>query len=342
MDANDLFTLSALFHNATAIALWLFWLLVIVLIATRKKWRIWVRLSLIGVIIAQQIVFVMIPMYRHYQAKAAAAEKEKRGIAEYQAWKAKAQAMFDERCKKAGYFVYKKVPKQDSVYIMTPSFEKPTKAQIEDQYWKGDPYTYQKYDKGEYFSGFGSYLYPWLRCTESVSHDALGKQVFTPTYQWYEPPFKFIEIPDKERPEQIMRYTAAATEETQGTGGRSCDKRYPKYKNEGVPIQAMDSVYGSRTEDISTKEERNNWIAGSRLQIIELHTGEVVAERIGYLWNRAPKQTMHSSRGWDFTVDCPPPNIFRPDHTFIEHVLSKPNELLAKHIVTSFSSGKNK
>lgn len=77
MDQTDLFKLSALFHNATAIALWLFWLLVIVFIATRKKWRVWVRLSLIGAIIAQQIIFVVIPMYRHYQAKATAAEKEK-------------------------------------------------------------------------------------------------------------------------------------------------------------------------------------------------------------------------------------------------------------------------
>lgn len=359
MDQTDLFKLSALFHNATAIALWLFWLLVIVFVATRKKWRVWVRLSLIGAIIAQQIIFVVIPMYRHYQAKAVAAEKEKRGIAEYQAWKAKAQAMFDERCKKAGYFVYKKVPKQDSVYIMTPSFEEPTSKQIQDQYWQGDPYTYRKYDLGSYGIQFGGYLYPSLSCETKVSQDSSGNRIFTPVYQWHEANFKYIEAPApneksdlavsyKRRSElerdglfshdrnQIMRYEAEATERQQSaSGGGYCTKSYPAYQYKAMPVSQVSSTYGVRTEDISTKEERDNWIAGSRLQIIELKTGDVVAERIGYLWNYAPEQTMHSSRGWDYTLECPE----HRDNSFILYVLAQKDYYISRYITYRLQNG---
>lgn len=85
--------------------------------------------------------------------------------------------MFDERCKRGRVFcVQEEVPKQDSVYIMAPSFEEPTSKQIQDQYWQGDPYTYRKYDRGDYDAHFNLYLYPSLRCKTEVSHDGSGKR----------------------------------------------------------------------------------------------------------------------------------------------------------------------
>lgn len=41
--------------------------------------------------------------------------------------------------------------------------------------------------------------------------------------------------------------------------------------------------YGVIYDDISTREEREYWIAGSSLKVIDLQTNEVIAERIGYM-----------------------------------------------------------
>ncbi|WP_139826214.1 hypothetical protein [Derxia lacustris] len=41
--------------------------------------------------------------------------------------------------------------------------------------------------------------------------------------------------------------------------------------------------YGLTFDDISTHEEREYWIAGSSLKVIDLQTNEVMAERIGYM-----------------------------------------------------------
>jgi hypothetical protein len=41
--------------------------------------------------------------------------------------------------------------------------------------------------------------------------------------------------------------------------------------------------YGVTYDDISTCEERDYWIAGSSLKVIDLQTNEVMAERIGYM-----------------------------------------------------------
>lgn len=41
--------------------------------------------------------------------------------------------------------------------------------------------------------------------------------------------------------------------------------------------------YGLTYDDLSTYEQRSLWIAGSSLRIIDLHTNEVIAERIGFL-----------------------------------------------------------
>jgi len=45
--------------------------------------------------------------------------------------------------------------------------------------------------------------------------------------------------------------------------------------------------YGITYDDISTREEREYWIAGSSLRVIDLKTQEVMAERIGYMMDRA-------------------------------------------------------
>ena len=77
------------------------------------------------------------------------------------------------------------------------------------------------------------------------------------------------------------------------------------------------SRFGISWEDISTPNDRNYWVAGSRLQIIDLIDNTLVAERIGYfieagfgsranqrrpwLTSRGPNTTCPQLRGGDYT-----------------------------------------
>lgn len=58
--------------------------------------------------------------------------------------------------------------------------------------------------------------------------------------------------------------------------------------------------YGVTFDDISTKEERDHWIAGSSLRIIDTNTNEVIAERIGYMVDFAQGATPGGRQPWTF------------------------------------------
>ena len=66
-------------------------------------------------------------------------------------------------------------------------------------------------------------------------------------------------------------------------------------------------------DDISTREERDYWIAGSSLKVIDLKTNEVIAERIGYMMDWAQGSRVGGRSPWLFAADnaCPDFHRFR-------------------------------
>jgi hypothetical protein len=65
--------------------------------------------------------------------------------------------------------------------------------------------------------------------------------------------------------------------------------------------------YGVTYDDISTHEEREYWIAGSSLKIIDLQTNEVMAERVGYMIDVRQGSRAGGRSPWLFAADhaCP-------------------------------------
>ena len=65
--------------------------------------------------------------------------------------------------------------------------------------------------------------------------------------------------------------------------------------------------YGVTYDDISTREDRDFWIAGSSLRVIDLQTNEVMAERIGYMMDRAQGNTSGRRAPWPLAANraCP-------------------------------------
>lgn len=85
--------------------------------------------------------------------------------------------------------------------------------------------------------------------------------------------------------------------------------------------------YGVSFDDITTKEERDYWIAGSSLKVIDLQTNELIAERIGYMIDFAQGATPGGRQPWTFARknrgwSCPPLNLQNYGaRRFVEKVL---------------------
>jgi hypothetical protein len=98
------------------------------------------------------------------------------------------------------------------------------------------------------------------------------------------PPVSFVEAPGLGNPEQLWRYTMKPTGVMiQGYGRSAYAPLIPEMKASRDPIKTVQSRYGYTWDDLSTREDRQYWVAKSRLQIVDLKTKEVIAERIGYV-----------------------------------------------------------
>ena len=78
-----------------------------------------------------------------------------------------------------------------------------------------------------------------------------------------------------------------------------------------TPAPSPAPRYGVTYDDISTREERDYWIAGSWLKVIDLKTNEVVAERIGYMMDRGQGNTSGGRAPWLLAADNACPSFFR-------------------------------
>jgi hypothetical protein len=74
-----------------------------------------------------------------------------------------------------------------------------------------------------------------------------------------------------------------------------------------VPATGNELRYGVTYDDISTHEDREYWIAGSSLKVVDLKTNEVIAERIGYMVDWSQGATAGGNSPWLTATDaaCP-------------------------------------
>ena len=70
------------------------------------------------------------------------------------------------------------------------------------------------------------------------------------------------------------------------------------YVLDRVPAPDPAPRYGVTYDDLSTREDRDYWIAGSSLRVIDLETHEVMAERIGYMMDRGQGSTGGGRAPW--------------------------------------------
>ncbi len=177
---------------------------------------------------------------------------------------AKAEAMFQERCKKAGKFIYRTAENVEGIFLLKVR-PKNEDLDFNDQYRLNDPYGHDADDE-DFIKFFLS------NAVEKPSR---------PPSSWK--PYLGYRYVDAVDPKDGKRYRYTGRIDQPWLR----DKRYGEWVREFVldRVPAPDPAprYGVTFDDISTTEERDYWIAGSSLKVIDLQTNQVMAERIGYM-----------------------------------------------------------
>lgn len=229
----------------------------------------WAKLMALGVVAFLISIPVRQGVKEYEQATAAKAA--------YQARYAHAQALFAERCKTAGEKISRTVEGVEGVLLMKA---RPKEINLDNQYRLDDP--------------FGADCHG-QQCIEDLLRVSEGADRNPKLTKLHEGGFAWV---DAMEDGQRNRYV----------GIIRVDQRYDLYLKK-TPVDEPLPRYGVTWDDISTQEDRDVWIAGGSLKIVDLSTSEVIAERVGYMMD--PGLGAGATGGfrspWGFAYDkaCP-------------------------------------
>lgn len=197
-----------------------------------------------------------------------------------------ATAMFQERCKKAGEFIKRTVDDVDGILVLRV---RPVARSDADQFALTDPYG-KDYGGEAYVHSFlrGFYSAGITRDRPNVPPEVLG--------------YKYVDVVETQTRTRF-RYTGQVQERA-SSNPVTVDRRFIAERHETTEAPPR---YGITYDDISTREEREYWIAGSSLKILDLQTNEVIAERIGYAMDFRQGSRAGARSPWLFSLDhaCP-------------------------------------
>jgi hypothetical protein len=140
---------------------------------------------------------------------------------------------------------------------------RPTTVNFANQFELSDPY-------GDDTGGDG-YIQNFLLGQTSADTRSLGIVVNG---------YNYVEAQD---PKDGQRYRYTGRMEQPWLTNKNYSEDYKRFVLDKKPATGPAPRYGVTYDDISTREEREYWIAGSSLKVIDLQTNEVIAERIGYM-----------------------------------------------------------
>jgi hypothetical protein len=201
-----------------------------------------------------------------------------------------AMAMFAERCKKAGEFIRRTEKGVDGILILKV---RPSEINYGQQFAMTDPYGHDFV--GEAYTR--SFLRGFYAQNSAGSTRAAGAA----------PELIGFEYVEAASPTDGVKYRYTGRIEEPWLTNKSYLQGYLRFVADRSAPGTPSPRYGVTYEDISTREEREYWIAGSSLRIIDLSTNEVIAERIGYMVDAGQGSNGGGRSPWLFAFDhaCP-------------------------------------
>lgn len=206
-----------------------------------------------------------------------------------------AVALFEERCKTAGETIHRVIPDVEGIYLIKV---RPKGINFGQQYALTDPY-------GEDVGG-DAYIASFLKGSTRTRSE--------PPHRYG---YQFVEANDLD--DGIRYRFTGVWKVTSRKNPAAPDikvelSRNPNYDLNNYDFALVRSTatgprprYGITFEDISTGVDRDHWIAGSSLRVLDLETGEIIARRIGYMMDRAQGATGGGRSPWLYAAEnaCP-------------------------------------
>lgn len=204
----------------------------------------------------------------------------------------RASELISSHCARAGVRITRTVENVEGIFVMKV---RPKGINFGDQFKLDDPYGADLHGEG--------YLGEFLRENHDVMlqpeyHRAKAALVRGPIGFSYVDAINPI---DGRR----YRYTGRVTEPWQTN--KHYLKGYFKFFVDAVPAVGPSPRYAVTFDDISTSEDRSLWIAGSLLKVIDQQTNEIIAERIGYMYDPSQGGTPDGRSPWLYAANfaCP-------------------------------------
>jgi hypothetical protein len=203
-----------------------------------------------------------------------------------------AVAMFAERCKRAGEFIHRTVDNVDGVFLLKL---RPSEVNYADQFALDDPY-------GRDLNGDG-YIESFVRGSYQANTTEKPAQGSPPRLGYL-----YVDAID---PKDRVRYRYTGRIEEPWQTNKTFLKGYMRFVLSKEAASGSAPRYGVTYEDISTREEREYWIAGSSLKVVDLQINEVIAERVGYMMDVLQGSRVGGRSPWLFAANQACPTFFR-------------------------------
>jgi hypothetical protein len=234
-------------------------------------------------------VFLILPGIRLYH------------IAVYKWQFNKAQALFEERCRTAGERIYRTVEGVEGIRLLNvrPADAASNRA---NRMWPGAALPDE--------NGGDWYLISFLGW-EQRQNGRHGPVNVVPTEY---PGYRYIDL--KGNDGSYVRYELIEVQHPTGKQWKL---------GPGSPVN-QPSRYAVDFENLIDPKDRDNWIAGVRLKVLDTATGQLLAERLSFSFDPGLGSTEGHRAPWGFAIACP--DVVRGAQTrqFAERVLKKPYE----------------
>lgn len=194
-----------------------------------------------------------------------------------------AWAHYQMRCQSAGEKIYRTVDNVEGIFLLKV---RPEKINFSDQFALDDPYGRD--------CGGDACIMQLLYGRNQQGHLVERNPV--------KPGYRYVDVID---PMNGRRYRYVAY---LGLPPDLKGRSEPMLLLRREPAPDPPPRYGVTYEDISTREDREVWVAGGSLKVIDLQANEVIAERIGYMIDLGQGDLSGFRSPWAYAAwnACPP------------------------------------